>query len=127
MLFVLRPFRVGEYIETASLKGYVGDRLVLVRNEDGDGLCLMAPNSTLWNSSIVNHSREPDRRQQLSIAVGNDVDVGKVKNIVKPVLSDEMHARKIGRRGLCRRSLRRQDDVEDRILGHDKGLYGNPA
>lgn len=95
MLFVLRPFRIGEYIETASLKGYVGAiGLSSSETKTDDGLYLMAPNSTLWNSPIVNHSRGPDRRLQLSIAVGNDVDVGKVKNIVKPVLSDEMHVKK---------------------------------
>ena len=80
MLLVLRPFRVGEYIETSSVKGKIVDvGLFATELRTGEGLYLMAPNSTLWNTPIVNHSREPDRRQELSIAVGNDVDAPMVK------------------------------------------------
>lgn len=80
MLLVLRPFRVGEYIETSSVKGKIVDvGLFATELRTSEGLYLMAPNSTLWNTPIVNHSREPDRRQELSIAVGNDVGVQMVK------------------------------------------------
>jgi small conductance mechanosensitive channel len=39
----------------------------------------MAPNSTLWNTPIVNHSREANRCQELSIAIGNEPDLGAAK------------------------------------------------
>ncbi|WP_313199623.1 mechanosensitive ion channel domain-containing protein [Rhizobium sp.] len=88
MLLVLRPFRVGEYIETSSVKGKIVDvGLFATELRTSEGLYLMAPNSTLWNTPIVNHSREPDRRQELSIAVGNDVDVREVKNTLLEIVN----------------------------------------
>ncbi len=80
MLLVLRPFRVGEYIETSSVKGKIVDvGLFATELRTTEGLYLMAPNSTLWNTPIINHSREPQRRQELSVAIGNDVDVRAAK------------------------------------------------
>jgi small conductance mechanosensitive channel len=84
MLLVLRPFRVGEYIETSSVKGKIVDV-----GRTGDGLYLMAPNSTLWNTPIINHSREPERRQELSIAIGNDTDVSVVKETILAIVASD--------------------------------------
>lgn len=90
MLLVLRPFRVGDYIETSTVKGFIREiGLFATEMKTDDGLYLMAPNATLWNTPIINHSREPDRRQQLSIAVGNDVNIGTVKSIVDKVLRED--------------------------------------
>lgn len=87
MLLVLRPFRVGEYIETSSVKGKIVDvGLFATELRTSEGLYLMAPNSTLWNTPIVNHSREPDRRQELSIAVGNDIDIRTVKDTLLEIV-----------------------------------------
>ncbi|MBY3001992.1 mechanosensitive ion channel family protein [Rhizobium leguminosarum] len=88
MLLVLRPFRTGEYIETSSVKGKMVEvGLFATELRTANGLYLMAPNSNLWNTPILNHSREPDRLQELSIAIGNDVDVGSVKKIILDIVS----------------------------------------
>lgn len=91
MLLVLRPLRVGEYIETGSVKGFIIEiGLFATEMKTVDGLYLMAPNSTLWNTPITNHSREQERRQELSVAIGNDVDAAAVKRtIMKIVTSDK--------------------------------------
>ncbi|MBW9115643.1 mechanosensitive ion channel [Rhizobium cauense] len=90
MLLVLRPFRVGEYIETASVKGVIREiGLFATEMKTTDGLYLMAPNSTLWNTPIVNHSREASRRQELSIAIGNDIDVKVAKKAVLNIVSSD--------------------------------------
>lgn len=95
MLLVLRPFRVGEYIETSSVKGKITDvGLFATELRTADGLYLMAPNSTLWNTPIVNHSREPNRRQELSIAIGNDADVRKVKELLLGILASDPRVQK---------------------------------
>ena len=88
MLLVLRPFRVGEYIETSNVKGKIVEvGLFATELRTGDGLYLLAPNSTLWNTPIVNHSRETSRRQELSIAVGNDADVGLAKRTLLDIVA----------------------------------------
>ena len=87
MLLVLRPFRVGEYIETTNVKGYIKEiGLFATEMRTGDGLYLMAPNSTLWNTPITNHSREPDRRQQLSLTLGENVDIDLARKTILDIL-----------------------------------------
>ncbi len=87
MLLILRPFRVGEYIETTNVKGYIKEiGLFATEMRTGDGLYLMAPNSTLWNTPITNHSREPDRRQQLSLTLGENVDIDLARKTILGIL-----------------------------------------
>ena len=87
MLLILRPFRVGEYIETTNVKGYIKEiGLFATEMKTADGLYLMAPNSTLWNTPIINHSREPDRRQQLAVALGENVDIDLARKTILDIL-----------------------------------------
>lgn len=76
MLLVLRPFRVGEYIETSSVTGTVREiGLFATELRTGDGLYRLAPNSVLWNTPITNYSREPTRQHQLTIGIASKDDV----------------------------------------------------
>ncbi|WP_111561081.1 mechanosensitive ion channel family protein [Rhizobium sp.] len=78
MLLILRPFRVGEYIATGSVAGTVREiGLFATEFRTADGLYLLAPNSTLWNTPITNYSREKTRKNDLTINVraGDDVDL----------------------------------------------------
>jgi small conductance mechanosensitive channel len=95
MLLVLRPLRVGEYIETGSVKGFIVEiGLFATEMKTADGLYLMAPNSTLWNTPITNHSRENSRRQELSVAIGNDADATAAKlTILNVVMADKRVAK----------------------------------
>ncbi len=90
MLLILRPFRVGEYIETATVKGYIKEiGLFATEMKTADGLYLMAPNSTLWNTPIVNYSREPDRRQALAVTLGRNVDIDLARKTILDVLKED--------------------------------------
>ncbi|NLS17317.1 mechanosensitive ion channel [Rhizobium sp. P40RR-XXII] len=94
MLLILRPFRVGEYIETANVKGYIKDiGLFATEMKTADGLYLMAPNSTLWNTPIINYNREPDRRQELTVALGEKVDVDLARKTILDVLKADQRIR----------------------------------
>ncbi|QLF69957.1 mechanosensitive ion channel family protein [Peteryoungia desertarenae] len=84
MLLVLRPFRVGEYIETGSITGIVQEiGLFATELKTPDGLYRLAPNSTLWNVPITNFSREPTRRFELKIGIGYDDDVDLAERIMR--------------------------------------------
>jgi len=77
MLLILRPFRVGEYIETNNISGTVREiGLFATEFKTGDGLYRLAPNSILWNTPITNYSREPTRQNELKVTVayGDDID-----------------------------------------------------
>jgi small conductance mechanosensitive channel len=76
MLLVLRPFRVGEYIETSSVTGTVLEfGLFATELKTGDGLYRLAPNSILWNTPITNYSRQPTRQNDLKISITHKDDL----------------------------------------------------
>ncbi len=76
MLLVLRPFKVGEYIEASNISGTVQEiGLFTTELKRPDGLFVMAPNSQLWNTSIVNYSRHSKRRFELIVGIGYDDDM----------------------------------------------------
>jgi small conductance mechanosensitive channel len=76
MLLVLRPFRVGEYIETKDVTGTITEvGLFATELKTSDGLYRLAPNSTLWNTPVTNYSRERTRKHDLKVTVPNDRDI----------------------------------------------------
>jgi len=76
MLLVLRPFRVGEYIETSSVSGTVLEiGLFATELRTADGLYRLAPNSTLWNTPITNYSRQPTRQNDVKINITHQEDL----------------------------------------------------
>jgi small conductance mechanosensitive channel len=80
MLLVLRPFRVGENIETGSVTGTIVDvGLFATELRTADGVYRLAPNSTLWNVPITNYSRLKTRRNEISVGIGADGDVGRAQ------------------------------------------------
>jgi small conductance mechanosensitive channel len=80
MLLVLRPFRVGESIETGNISGTIVDvGLFATELRTADGLYRLAPNSTLWNVPITNFSRLRTRRHELTVTLGSDDDIGRAQ------------------------------------------------
>ncbi len=76
MLLVLRPFRVGEYIDAGGLSGTVEEiGLFATELKTIDGLFVLAPNSQLWSSSVTNYSRNAIRRNDLTIGIGYGDDI----------------------------------------------------
>ena len=78
MLLILRPIRAGEYIALSSgADGTVEEvGLFLTRLVQGDGIHLTLPNSTVWNATITNYSRNKTRRLDIPVPVryGDDLD-----------------------------------------------------
>jgi small conductance mechanosensitive channel len=76
MLLVLRPFRVGESIETGNVSGTIVDvGLFATELRTPEGVYRLAPNSTLWNVPITNYSRLATRRHEITIAIGANDDI----------------------------------------------------
>ena len=76
MLLVLRPFRVGEYIEAGSISGTVQEiGLFTTELKLPNGLFVMAPNGQLWGQAITNYSRHPTRRFELVVGIDYDDDM----------------------------------------------------
>ncbi len=78
MIIIMRPFRVGECIETGGHLGTVKEiglfytTIVTLANSD-----VILPNGSLMNATVINHSREEKRRLLLefTVAYGSDIDL----------------------------------------------------
>ena len=83
MLIYLRPFQVGDYIETPSVSGTVREIGLFVTHLDtGDGLFFFAPNSEIWNKPLKNHSRNPRRLMTVKIGITYDSDPAEARRVL---------------------------------------------
>jgi small conductance mechanosensitive channel len=90
LLLVLRPFRVGHYIEGAGISGTVEEVNIfstLLRTPDNKSIVI--PNSQLTGSTITNYSAKSERRVDLEFGVGYGDDLDKVKAVIKDVLDGD--------------------------------------
>jgi len=90
MLLVLRPFNVGDYIETGSIKGTVKSlSLFATELSTLDNLHVFAPNSKVWNAEIVNFNRNKQRRFDLINGISYDSDIDKALKTIKSVVEKD--------------------------------------
>jgi small conductance mechanosensitive channel len=79
MLLWLRPFRVGDYIDSGAAAGTVKELgLFATELHSWDGIYQFVPNSELWNKKLINYSRLPTRLVDLGFGVdyADDIDRG---------------------------------------------------
>ncbi|HZD90992.1 MAG TPA: mechanosensitive ion channel domain-containing protein [Pseudolabrys sp.] len=79
MLLWLRPFRIGDYIDSGSAAGTVKELgLFATELHSWDGIYQFVPNSELWNKKLINYSRLPTRLNDLAFGVDykDDLDKG---------------------------------------------------
>lgn len=79
MLLILRPVRAGEYVTLSSgSEGTIEEvGLFLTRLIQSDGIHVTLPNSTVWNATITNYSRNATRRFDMAVGIryGDDLDL----------------------------------------------------
>lgn len=83
MLVVLRPFRVGDFIEISGNLGTVleiGLFATTVRTIDNRHV--IVPNSTMTNSTLINYSSEELRRVDMVVHTAYGTDMEKAKQII---------------------------------------------
>jgi small conductance mechanosensitive channel len=83
MLIYLRPFRIGDYIETPTIAGSVREiGLFVTHLETGDGLFYFVPNSSLWNTPVKNHSRNERRLMTIRVSIDYGADPAEARRIL---------------------------------------------
>jgi small conductance mechanosensitive channel len=88
MLLVLRPFKVGEYVEGGSVSGTIQEiGLFATEVKTVDGLFVLAPNSELWSSPVTNFSRNATRRFDLTIGIGYNDDISKAISVYRELVA----------------------------------------
>ena len=87
MLLVLKPFRAGEYIETGAVQGTIEEiGLFATELKSSDGIYILAPNSTLWNTPVKNFSRNKSRRNDIVVKLAADAPLPEARRIVEDVV-----------------------------------------
>ncbi|WP_042880416.1 mechanosensitive ion channel family protein [Cupriavidus necator] len=90
MLVLLRPFRVGQYIDAQGVAGTVRETgLFMTELTTFDGVCLRVPNGKLWGSAITNYSENATRRADIEATVNFDSDVQRGLEALREMLARE--------------------------------------
>ena len=90
MLLVLRPFNVGDYIETDNVQGTIKSlNLFATELNTLDNLHVFAPNSQIWNTAITNFNRNKQRRHDLVNGISYDSDIDKAIKAIKSVVDKD--------------------------------------
>ena len=90
MLLLLRPFSVGDWIQTNSISGTVREiGLFATQIDTFDNIYITVPNSSIWSATIINNSRHQIRRMDLDIGIGYNSDLNKVEKALITLTKDK--------------------------------------
>ena len=90
MLLLLRPFSVGDWIETNSISGTVKEiGLFATQIDTFDNIYITVPNSSIWSATIINNSRHHIRRMDLDIGIGYNSDLNEVEKALITLTKDK--------------------------------------
>jgi small conductance mechanosensitive channel len=90
MLLLLRPFSVGDWIETNSISGTVQEiGLFATQIDTFDNIYITVPNSSIWSATIINNSRHQIRRMDLDIGIGYNSDLNEVEKALLTLTNDK--------------------------------------
>lgn len=90
IILLLKPFRVGEYIECGNYKGFVKDiRIFHTIIRPFNGRTIIVPNSELATTSLTNHTREPQIRLDIKANVAYGTDLAFAREVLMKVVQDD--------------------------------------
>lgn len=90
MLLLLRPFKVGDYIDASGTGGTVDELgLFTTQMRTADGIYISVPNAQIWNSKIQNFSRLPTRRADVQVGIAYDDDIAAAQQVLMKVMTED--------------------------------------
>jgi small conductance mechanosensitive channel len=90
ILFFMGSFRIGEFIEFGSFMGTVKEiNLFATILETPDGICISAPNSSIWGNPVKNYSRNGKRRMELAIRISYSDSLDTAFRVLGEIVSSE--------------------------------------
>lgn len=89
VILLMRPFRIGDYIEAQGEGGTVEEiRVFYTYLTTPDNRVVMIPNGTLANGSIINYSTKELRRVDFKFSISYDEDFDKAKKVIHEVIEN---------------------------------------
>ncbi len=90
IILLMRPFKVGDYIEANGYKGYVKDiRIFHTFIRPFNGRIIIVPNSELATKSLINHTKEPVIRLDVVASVAYGTDLDKAMAVLRNVVDND--------------------------------------
>ena len=90
LILVLRPFKVGDFIEGAGVAGTVKDiQLFTTVLATPDNIKIMVPNGKLFGDTIKNISAFDTRRVDLVIGIGYTSDIQKAYDVMMSLVKED--------------------------------------
>ena len=88
LLLLFRPFKVGDKIEAAGVRGVVEElQLFTTTIVTEDNRFAIIPNSKISADNIINYSTKPYIRLDMVFGVGYEADIDRVKSIIEDELA----------------------------------------
>ena len=88
IILLMKPFKVGDYIECGSYKGYIKEiRIFHTIMRPFNGRIIIIPNSDLATKSLINHTKEPQIRLDVVASVAYGTDLKKAKEVLWEVVN----------------------------------------
>ncbi|MDX2440268.1 MAG: mechanosensitive ion channel [Desulfobacterales bacterium] len=90
LILVLRPFKIGDYIDSAGVAGTVKDiQLFTTILATPDNIKIMVPNGKIFGDVIKNISAYDTRRVDLVIGIGYTSDIQKAYDIMMNLVKED--------------------------------------
>jgi small conductance mechanosensitive channel len=90
LMILFRPFKVGDFIEAAGVKGTVKEIQIFNTIIDTpDNVRIIIPNGQVTGGNILNYTANGTRRVDLAVGVSYEDDLKKAKEVIERVLAGD--------------------------------------
>jgi len=90
MILIFKPFKVGDVIEGQGYTGSVSEiQIFNTILKTPDNKVIIIPNGGLFNASIINYSKEENRRVDWTFGIGYGDDIDKTKEVLKTLCGND--------------------------------------
>jgi len=90
LMIVFRPFKVGDFVEAAGVKGTVDEIQIFNTIIDTpDNIRAIIPNAQITSGNVLNYTVNGTRRVDLVVGVSYEDDLKKAKQVIEDVLAGD--------------------------------------
>lgn len=90
VILILRPFRVNHFVEFGGFSGTVKKvGLFATELESSEGLFISAPNSSVWQSPLINYTHNGRRRFSIDVGISYSDSIDKAFEVLNTLISEE--------------------------------------
>ena len=87
LIILFKPFKLGDAIEAQGASGTVIDIQIFVTQLlTGNNQVIFVPNGALSNGTIINYSKEENRRTDLTLGISYETNIKTAKDIITKIM-----------------------------------------